>query len=242
MACTVLDRRASVQKTSTTARQPNAKAAGAKPAVESTESFIPEVRTIANLRKAAAGCHGCPLYLRATQTVFGEGPQTARIVAVGEQPGDYEDRKGRPFVGPAGRVLDKALAQAGIDRGTVYVTNAVKHFTFEERGKARIHKKPRQSDVKACNPWLRAELEAIRPDVLLLMGSTAAQAVLGPQFRITRERGKPLASDLAPVVMATAHPSSVLRALDDAARHEAYRLLVSDLEVAARELRKRAER
>jgi DNA polymerase len=157
-------------------------------------------------------------------------------------PGDYEDRKGRPFVGPAGRVLDKALAQAGIDRSTVYVTNAVKHFSFEKRGKARIHKKPRQSEVKACNPWLRAELETIRPDLLLLLGSTAAQAVLGPGFRVTRERGKPLSSDLSRVVIATAHPSSVLRAPDDASRHEAYRLLVSDLEVAARELRNRAAR
>jgi uracil-DNA glycosylase len=212
------------------------------PPIEKTEHFLPAVPTLANLRGAAAGCRGCPLYLRATQTVFGEGPQTARVVAVGEQPGDYEDRQGRPFVGPAGRVLDKALAQAGLDRDTVYVTNAVKHFYFEERGKARIHKKPRQSDVKACNPWLRAELATIRPDLLLLLGSTAAQAVLGPKFRVTQERGKPLASDLAPVVIATAHPSSVLRAPDDASRHEAYRLLVSDLEVAARELRKRTGR
>jgi len=160
-------------------------------------------------------------------------------VAIGEQPGDSEDRQGRPFVGPAGRILDKALAQAGLDRGTVYVTNAVKHFSFEERGKARIHKKPRQSEIKACNPWLRAELETIGPELVLLLGSTAAQAVFGPAFRVTRERGKPLTSDLAPLVIATAHPSSVLRARDDASRREAYRLLVSDLEAASRELRKR---
>jgi uracil-DNA glycosylase len=209
---------------------------------QKTEDFLPAVRTLPSLREAAAGCRGCSLYLRATQTVFGEGPQTARVVAVGEQPGDSEDRQGRPFVGPAGRILDKALAQAGLDRSTVYLTNAVKHFYFEERGKSRIHKKPRQSDVKACNPWLRAELAAIRPDVLLLLGSTAAQAVFGSTFRVTRERGKPLTSALAPVVIATAHPSSVLRAPDDASRHEAYRLLVSDLEVAARELRKRPAR
>lgn len=207
-----------------------------------TEDFLPAVRTLDRLREAAAGCRGCPLYLRATRTVFGEGPEHARVVAVGEQPGDSEDREGRPFVGPAGRVLDEALVEAGIERARVYVTNAVKHFSFESRGKARIHKKPRQSEVKACNPWLRAELETIRPDLLLLLGSTAAQAVLGPQFRVTRDRGKPLPSTLAPVVMATAHPSAVLRAPDEAARHEAYRLLVGDLTAAARELRKRAGR
>jgi uracil-DNA glycosylase family protein len=227
---------------STPTSLPRARAKQAKQPTQPTEDFLPAVRTLPNLRKAAAGCRGCPLYLRATQTVFGEGAQAARIVAGGEQPGDHEDRQGRPFVGPAGRVLDKAFAEAGIDRGTVYVTNAVKHFSFEERGKARIHKKPRQSEVKACNPWLRAELETIHPDILLLLGSTAAQAVFGPRFRVTQERGKPLSSELAPVVIATAHPSSILRAPDDASRHEAYRLLVSDLEVAARELRKRQER
>jgi DNA polymerase len=212
------------------------------PAVRETEDFLPAVPTLPSLREAAAGCRGCSLYLRATQTVFGDGPEAARVVAVGEQPGDQEDRRGRPFVGPAGRILYKALAQAGFDRGTVYLTNAVKHFSFEQRGKARIHKKPRQGDVKACNPWLQAELATIRPDLLLLLGSTAAQAVLGAEFRVTRERGKPIPSALAPVVIATAHPSSVLRAPDNASRHEAYRLLVSDLEVAARELRKRRGR
>jgi DNA polymerase len=161
---------------------------------------------------------------------------------VGEQPGDVEDRQGRPFVGPAGRVLDKALAEVGLDRRSVYLTNAVKHFYFEERGKARIHKKPRGADVKACNPWLRGEIEVIRPDVLVLLGATAAQAALGPAFRVSRERGKPLATDLAPVVVATTHPSSVLRAPDHDARHEAYRALVADLRVAASELGRRPRR
>jgi DNA polymerase len=177
--------------------------------------------------------------LRATQTVFGEGPATARLVLVGEQPGDAEDRKGRPFVGPAGRVLDRALAEAGLDRESVYVTNAVKHFSFEERGKLRIHKKPRASEVSACRPWLEAELEAIRPGVLVLLGATAAQAVFGPSFRVSQKRGQLLASALAPVVIATVHPSSILRAPDDTAREQAFRALVADLSLAAAQLARR---
>jgi uracil-DNA glycosylase len=192
------------------------------------------------LRRASAECRGCALYIKATQTVFGEGPEDARVVLVGEQPGDAEDRQGRPFVGPAGRLLEKALAEAGIRRESVYVTNAVKHFSFEERGKARIHKKPRPGEVRACRPWLEAELQALRPHVVMLLGATAAQAVFGPSFRITRDRGKPLESLLAPVVMATAHPSSVLRAPDPAAREAAYRALVADLAVAAGEARRLA--
>jgi uracil-DNA glycosylase family protein len=171
--------------------------------------------------------------------VFGEGPTTARVVVVGEQPGDHEDRQGRPFVGPAGRILDDALAEAGLDRSSVYLTNAVKHFSFEERGKRRIHKKPRASEVKACRPWLEAELEAIRPHVLVLLGATASQAVFGARFRVSQERGKLLKSPLAPVVLATAHPSSILRAPDDAARDAALEALVSDLRVAADELARR---
>jgi uracil-DNA glycosylase family protein len=204
-----------------------------------TEDFLPPRRDLASLSRAAERCRGCSLYLRATQTVFGEGDATARVVVVGEQPGDYEDRQGRPFVGPAGRVLDDALAEAGLDRSSVYVTNAVKHFSFEERGKRRIHKKPRQSEVRACRPWLEAELDAIRPDVLVLLGATAAQAVFGPSFRISQERGKLQPSPLAPVVLATAHPSSILRAPDDAARELGFRALVADLTVAATELGKR---
>jgi uracil-DNA glycosylase len=199
-----------------------------------TEDFLPGQRDLFSLTQAAQSCRGCLLYLRATQTVFGEGKATARVVVVGEQPGDAEDVQGRPFVGPAGRVLDKALAEAGLDRASVYLTNAVKHFSFEERGKRRIHKKPRQSEVRACRPWLEGELEAIRPDVLLLLGATAAQAVFGPAFRVSQDRGKPMRSDLAPIVIATIHPSSVLRAPDEAAREQTFRGLVSDLEVAAR--------
>jgi uracil-DNA glycosylase family protein len=203
-----------------------------------TENFLPERRDLPSLARAAKGCRGCALYLRATQTVFGEGSATARVVVVGEQPGDAEDKEGRPFVGPAGRLLDKALAESGLDRSSIYVTNAVKHFSFEERGKKRIHKKPRQSEVRACRPWLEAELAAIKPDVLLLLGATAAQAVFGTAFRVSQERGKVLKSPLAPIVVATTHPSSILRAPDDAAREAAFTALVADLGVAARELRR----
>jgi DNA polymerase len=204
-----------------------------------TEDFLPPRKDLASLSKAAQRCQGCSLYLRATQTVFGEGNATARVVVVGEQPGDYEDRQGRPFVGPAGRVLDDALGEAGLDRSSVYVTNAVKHFSFEERGKRRIHKKPRPTEVRACRPWLEAELDVIRPDVLVLLGATAAQAVFGPSFRVSQERGKLQRSPLAPVVLATAHPSSILRAPDDASRELGFRALVADLTVAATELGKR---
>jgi uracil-DNA glycosylase family protein len=197
-----------------------------------TEDFLPAQLSLPSLKKAAAACRGCGLYLNATQTVFGEGPATARMVLVGEQPGDSEDKQGRPFVGPAGRLLEKALEEVGLWRESVYLTNAVKHFSFEPRGKARIHKKPRASEVKACRPWLGAELAVIRPDVLVLLGATAAQAIFGPAFRISRERGKPLSSAFAPVVIATGHPSAILRAPDAAAREEAYRALVADLRVA----------
>ena len=199
-----------------------------------TGDFLPDRLSLESLRQAASVCRGCSLYLKATQTVFGEGPKTARVVLVGEQPGDREDELGRPFVGPAGGMLEKALAQAGLEREGVYLTNVVKHFYFEERGKVRIHKKPRGSHVKACRPWLEAELAVIQPEVLVLLGATAAQAVFGPSFRVTHERGKRLTSPLAPVVVATAHPSSILHAPDSAARKEAFDALVADLRAATR--------
>lgn len=195
--------------------------------------FLPERFSLPLLREAAAQCRGCGLYLNATQTVFGEGSPTARIVLVGEQPGDSEDIEGRPFVGPAGRILDRALAEAGIDRQRVYVTNAVKHFSFERRGKARLHKKPRPGEIRACRPWLEAELEVLRPSAVVLLGATAAQSIFGPSFRVTRERGKPLQSDIAPLVIATIHPSAVLRVPDPAAREQALDGLVSDLRLVA---------
>jgi DNA polymerase len=201
--------------------------------------FLPQRRTLDTLREAAQGCRGCDLYLSATQTVFGEGPEQARVVFVGEQPGDAEDRAGRPFVGPAGGVLDRALAAAGIDRGLTYVTNSVKHFSFEPRGKARLHKKPRPGEVRACSPWLRAELALIKPDVLVLLGATAAQSIFGPQFRVSQERGVVKEGELAPAILATIHPSSVLRAPDDEARHAAFESLVADLRVVADLLKKR---
>jgi DNA polymerase len=198
-----------------------------------TESFLPAKRTLHHLRDAAQGCRGCSLYVHATQAVFGEGPSTARVVFVGEQPGDSEDLGGRPFIGPAGRVFDRALAEAGLSRDAVYVTNAVKHFKFEERGKVRLHKRPSAGEVSACRPWLMAELELIRPDALVLLGSTAAQALFGRSFRVLKERGRALTSTLAPFVMATAHPSSVLRAPDEDARRTAFDALVADLRAVA---------
>ena len=203
------------------------------------EQFLPKRRTLNTLREASKGCQGCDLYLPATQTVFGEGPSSARIVMVGEQPGNSEDLEGRPFVGPAGALLDRALVAAKIDRKQVYVTNAVKHFSFEPRGKARLHKRPRPGEVRACAPWLHAELALIEPEVLVLLGATAAQSLFGPSFRITQQRGKKLESDLAPFVIATIHPSAVLRAPDEAAREESYASLVADLKIVAQALRRK---
>lgn len=211
-----------------------------EPVTQRTQDFLPDKRSLATLREAAAACRGCRLYLKATQTVFGEGPKTARIALVGEQPGDREDELGRPFVGPTGALLEKAMEAAALERRGVYLTNVVKHFYFEERGKVRIHKKPRGGHVKACRPWLEAELAVIRPEVLVLLGATAAQAVFGPSFRVIQERGKRLASALAPVVVATAHPSSILRAPDSTARKEAFDALVADLRAATRLLPKKS--
>jgi uracil-DNA glycosylase len=195
--------------------------------------FMPERKSLKALRQAAAGCRGCHLHAPATQTVFGEGLKRARLMLVGEMPGDREDRAGKVFVGPAGRELDKALAVAGIVRADVYITNVVKHFKFEERGKRRIHQTPKKLEVDACTPWLREELELVRPDVLVLLGATAAKALLGSGFRLTQARGRPVESDLAPCVMATIHPSAILRARDDAGRHAERAAFTEDLRAAA---------
>lgn len=203
---------------------------------QDAEPFLPKERSLPSLQQAAETCRGCGLYLHATQTVFGEGGEAARVMFVGEQPGDAEDRQGKPFVGPAGRVFDKELEAAGLERDVAYVTNAVKHFKFEERGKARLHKRPNGGEIKACRPWLQAELDVVRPEVLVLLGSTAAQSLFGASFRVTQERGKPLASTLAPFVIATAHPSSILRARDETARRAAFDELVADLRLVAQRL------
>jgi len=198
--------------------------------------FLPERRSLKSLREAAAGCRGCHLWRYANQTVFGEGLKKSRVMFVGEQPGDKEDRAGRPFVGPAGRELDRALEKVGIDRSQVYVTNVVKHFAFEERGKRRMHRTPKRFEIEACKPWLDEELRQIRPEALVLLGATAAKALFGSSFRITRERGRALDSDLAELVLATAHPSSILRQRTDEERHEERRLFTEDLRVVAEAL------
>ncbi|HEX2160259.1 MAG TPA: UdgX family uracil-DNA binding protein [Thermoleophilaceae bacterium] len=199
--------------------------------------FLPEPgATIDELARAAEDCRGCPLWRGATQAVLGEGPLDARVVLVGEQPGDREDVEGRPFVGPAGQELDRALEEAGIDRDDAYVTNAVKHFKFKERGKRRIHDKPTYSEVGACLPWLERELEQLRPQALVALGATAAQGLLGRDFRVTRQHGQLVESELAPVVTATLHPSAVLRARSDEARREMHQTLVEDLTFVAKHL------
>ena len=199
----------------------------------SAREFIPDRKSLSALREAAGGCRGCHLYEPATQTVFGEGRRAARIMLVGEMAGDREDREGRPFVGPAGRELDRALEQAGIARGDVYVTNVVKHFKFEERGKRRIHQTPRKGEIDACMPWLDTEIKLIRPRGLVTLGATAAKALLGSSFRLTQHRGELLASELAPVVAATIHPSAIVRDRDEASRNAERRALASDLRSVA---------
>jgi DNA polymerase len=198
---------------------------------------VPAERDLDTLRAAAAGCQACDLWKGATQTVFGEGTRTADVVLVGEQPGDQEDKQGRPFVGPAGRVLDEALEAAGIDRTKVYVTNTVKHFKWTAQGKRRIHKKPNAAEIDACRPWLSAELESVKPRMLICLGATAAQALLGRSFRVTRDRGRLVDSPLAPMVMATVHPSSILRETDDESRRVEMKRFVEDLRAAADALR-----
>jgi uracil-DNA glycosylase family protein len=192
---------------------------------------------LAELRELAAGCTACDLYKCGTQTVFGEGAAGAELMLVGEQPGDREDLEGRPFVGPAGRILDKALADAGIERDRTYVTNAVKHFKWRPAGKRRIHQKPNAEEVKACRPWLEAELDVVRPKVVVCLGATAAQALLGRTFKVTQQHGQWVEWPYEPLATATVHPSSILRAPDDAARATAYDGFVADLRVAAGALR-----
>jgi uracil-DNA glycosylase len=200
---------------------------------ESAAPLVPERASLPKLREAAEGCTACDLYKTGTQTVFGEGTRNAEVMFVGEQPGDQEDLAGKPFVGPAGRLLDEALVDAGIDRKTVYVTNVVKHFKWRARGKRRIHLKPNWSEIAACRPWLEAELAVVEPRVLVCLGATAAQALLDRQFRVTRERGRPVESDLAEHVIATVHPSSILRS-DPETREQEYAAFVEDLKVVAR--------
>lgn len=197
------------------------------------EDFLPpDPDDLGALRRSSAGCHGCALYERATQTVFGQGAADSDLVMVGEQPGDAEDREGLPFVGPAGRLLDRAMDDAGIDRRRVYVTNAVKHFKWEPRGKVRLHKKPSAREVAACAPWLDAEIRSVRPRLVVCLGATAAQALLGREFRVTEQRGRILDSRVDAPVLATVHPASVLRSRDEASRALAMQQLVDDLAVA----------
>jgi uracil-DNA glycosylase family protein len=198
--------------------------------------FVPDTNSLKTLREAAAVCRGCPLYGPATQTVFGEGPRRAPLMMIGEMPGDREDRAGHVFVGPAGRELDAALERAGIPRADAYVTNVVKHFKFRERGKRRIHDTPKKSEVDACLPWLREELRLVKPRVVLFLGATAAKSLLGSSFRLTRSRGEPLESDLAPCVIATVHPASILRAPDEAGRTAEREAFTRDLEAVATHL------
>jgi uracil-DNA glycosylase family protein len=194
----------------------------------------PDSASLVTVCEAAAHCTACHLYKRATQTVFGEGPKHSTMMLVGEQPGDYEDVAGKPFVGPAGKIMDRALEEAGINRSRVYVTNVVKHFKWEPRGKRRIHQKPNSREIAACRPWLEAELRIVRPKLVVAMGATAAQAIFGPGFLVTRERGKVLSSKLAPRVLATVHPSSLLRQPDEESRAREYKHFVSDLRAAVR--------
>jgi uracil-DNA glycosylase len=193
----------------------------------------PKARNVEELREAAASCHGCDLYRDATQTVFGEGAERSKLMLIGEQPGDQEDLQGRPFVGPAGRLLEKALDEAGIDRRRVYVTNAVKHFRFTMRGKRRLHEKPNATQVRACRPWLESEIEVVKPGMLVLLGATAAQSVMGPDFRVSKQRGEVMQSSFGIPILATVHPSSILRATDAESREAALQSFIDDLRVAA---------
>jgi uracil-DNA glycosylase len=199
--------------------------------------FLPERSSLKALREASAGCRGCHLWRRATQTVFGEGRAGSRLMFVGEMAGDREDREGRPFVGPAGRELVAALEEVGIDRKEAYVTNVVKHFSFTERGRRRIHQTPKRFEVDACKPWLEEELKVVEPEALVVLGATAGKALFGSGFRVTQERGRPIDSDLAPFVTATVHPSSILRQQTDEDRSTERHAFVEDLRAVARRLR-----
>jgi DNA polymerase len=203
---------------------------------ETAAPLVPARPTLASLRQTAAGCRACELWRRGTQTVFGEGAAQADVMLVGEQPGDQEDLQGRPFVGPAGKLLDRALEAAGVDRATVYVTNVVKHFKWEPRGKRRIHAKPNAAEIAACRPWLESEIAVVKPKVIVCLGATAAQALLGRSFKVTQRRGEFVATDFGPEAMATVHPSSILRAPDDAARRTETERFVEDLRKVAEHL------
>jgi uracil-DNA glycosylase len=205
----------------------------------SAAEFVPASLSLAKLRRAAADCHGCPLWKDATQTVFGAGPRKAELMLVGEQPGDREDREGEPFVGPAGDVLTRALESAGIDAGDIYLTNAVKHFKWRARGKRRLHQTPRAGEVEACRPWLEAELKAVRPTGLLALGGTAAKALFGPSVRVTRDRGRLIDSPLASVAALTLHPSAILRLRDHDEGEDALARLVDDLRLVSLAVAKR---
>ena len=205
---------------------------------DSAAEFFPTRKSLKAFRDAAADCKACDLWQRGTQTVFGEGPRGAEVLFVGEQPGNEEDLAGHPFVGPAGRLFNDALAAAGIDRAQTYVTNIVKHFKWEPRGKRRIHKKPNSSEITACRPWLEAEIALVKPKVIVCLGATAAQALLGPKFRVSKQRGQFIESTLAPYIIATVHPSSILRAPDDESRHLEKRRFIDDLKKVARVLSK----
>jgi DNA polymerase len=207
------------------------------PQTSSAVRLLPDRPTLESLADAAAGCRACDLWARGTQTVFGEGGRHVRLMLVGEQPGDHEDQVGRPFVGPAGRVLDRALEEAGIDRSAVYLTNVVKHFKWEPRGKRRIHAKPNRTEIEACRPWLDAEIAVVKPLVIVCLGATAAQALLGKDFKVTVHRGEFFESALAASVMATVHPSSLLRAPDDESRRRETARFVEELKKAAERLR-----
>ena len=200
---------------------------------DSAEEFFPARKSLKAFREAATDCKACDLWKRGTQTVFGEGARHAEIVFVGEQPGNEEDLTGKPFVGPAGRLLNDALIEADIDRAKTYVTNVVKHFKWEPRGKRRIHKKPNAREIAACRPWLEAEIDLVKPKVIVCLGATAAQALLGPKFRVSKQRGQFIESTLAPYIMATVHPSSILRAPDDETRRAEKRHFVYDLKKVA---------
>jgi uracil-DNA glycosylase len=205
-----------------------------KKSERSAAELIPKQSSLKSLHDASLDCKACDLWERGTQTVFGEGSRRASVMFVGEQPGNEEDLTGKPFVGPAGRLLDQALEEAGIDRSQIYVTNVVKHFKWEPRGKRRIHKKPNAQEIAACRPWFEAEIALVKPKVIVALGATAAQALLGRQFRVTKQRGQFIETTLAPHVMATVHPSSILRAPDDETRRLEYRLFVDDLKKLAR--------
>jgi uracil-DNA glycosylase family protein len=201
--------------------------------MSSAAEYLPASRSLKALDAAAQGCHGCDLYKDATQAVFGRGRKSAELMLVGEQPGDKEDLEGEPFIGPAGRLLDRALEEAGIDRGEAYVTNAVKHFKWRPKGKRRLHQTPRAGEIEACKPWLRAEVEAVQPRALLAMGATAARSLFGPRVKVTKDRGKPLESPLAPAAAVTVHPSAILRLRDHDEREAELAAFVADLEAIA---------